>query len=485
MVELHAGGLAAEESDMGSDSRDVVPSGSLCADDWGTPVIDGLSIGRAPSHVAVSGEARSPRGRICISQDRLDHGLRPGRAVLPASPRERCEPARRADARHPSQRAAGAAGILGTPLLQTDRQSRRSPLRSVLISAVRAPQPTGLIVGAVGAGSARVGAFLTKERGKGVRNWLLSLLTAFLLVTELACAHPSQPPQRAADVGFTTPALIADFSASNAASLINCNIGDTTPSTFFFQGNIGRILRNDYTCGKDLRFVRDPVAGKRVLEFRFLESQIHSYPCSFSNGSTQCNGLSISTESAGFSPVATDYPMGYYEYTYRMAYPGGFPGVLGQALWSWTVAGTNVLEIDFNQSDYSDATNDPCGTGLVDWANGGAFYEAPCNQSFSSTAYKTLGVLFTGNGSIFHFCLYINNIQQNCIDYAPSADQATQRHYIMIGYGAKCNANDGDASCFGSGWGEADLLVQSVRVFTCADWQTSMCYAQGPGMVAP
>ena len=83
MVEQHSAGLAAKGTDRDCEPQDVVPSGSLCADDWETPVIDGLSIGQVPSHVAVSGEARSPRGRICISQD-LDHGLHPDQVALPA-----------------------------------------------------------------------------------------------------------------------------------------------------------------------------------------------------------------------------------------------------------------------------------------------------------------------------------------------------------------------------------------------------------------
>jgi|SRR5215469_11499565 len=471
MFELHAARLAAKS-----------PSGSLCADDWNTPVIDGLTIGQAPSREAVSGEARSPRGRICIYQDRLDHGFHRARVVLPDPRRERCGPRRRADAGHPSQRAASAAGILGTLLPQTDPQSRRSSLRWVPLSAVRASQPTGLIVGVIGAGFAGVVAFLTKERGKRVRNWLLSLLTAFLLATEIAVAHPKQPPAQAADVGFTTPALIADFSASNASSLINCTIGDQTPSQWFFQGFVGRTTRNDYTCAQNLAFPYDPAAGKQVLQLKMLESQIVGYPCNIS-GVSLCNGTVISTSSSSADGIATTYPMGYYEWTFRTSNNVNV-GNVDWSFWSW-VNVQDTLEIDFDQSQSSGTLTDNGGLGVGDWSTSPPGFSF-VTESGPASKYKRLGVLWTGNASTMNFCLYINDVQQGCINgYTPQGDQATQRRYIMLWIEPKCGQNDGDATCFGSGWGEVDLFVQRVRVFTCADWQTSMCYTQGPGMVAP
>jgi hypothetical protein len=330
------------------------------------------------------------------------------------------------------------------------------------------------------------------------RNWLLSLSPTFLLATEIACAHPKQPPPQAANVGFTTPALIADFSASNASGLINCNIGDQSPSTFYFQGTVGRPTRADYTCSQNARFMYDSVAGKRALELRLLESQIVGYPCDIS-GALLCNGTVISTAAGcnfsggncGDPSPETDYPMGYYEFVYRLNTPNGTAG--GNAdwsFWSWVPnaqtgpgccgAQHDVLELDFDQSQGSDASCDNGGLGVGDWYSSGVpfFFLGPPNCFDARTQYAKVGVLYTGNASVMHFCFYLNDVQQQCADYTPKGTQATQRRYIMLWIEPKCGQNDGDATCFGSGWGEVDLFVQSVRIFTCADWQTSMCYTE-------
>jgi len=294
------------------------------------------------------------------------------------------------------------------------------------------------------------------------------------------------PPPQAANVGFSTPALIADFTAANASSLVNCTIGSTAPSTFYFQGNVGRIMPDRYSCAQNGVFVNDPASNKQAFEFKFLESQLVHDPsnptngtCSFSNGSSLCNGISISTASGdSFTPVGQDFPYSYFEITFRTVFAGSFPGITDWSFWSWTFANTNVEEIDFNETEAGDTVNDPGGLGIVDWANAGAFHQLTTINTPDVT-YKTVGVLVTGNASVQHLCLYLNNALQGCNDYTPSADQGSQRRYIMAEFaGPKCNQQDGNASCWSTGWGEMDQYIQSIRVFSCSNWQSTMCYTQ-------
>jgi hypothetical protein len=214
------------------------------------------------------------------------------------------------------------------------------------------------------------------------------------------------------------------------------------------------------------RFVNDPVAGTQVLDSIFQGS--------WADGT---HDFTMITTALNDGSQATEYPMSYMEFDTRSNYPNGASA--GWSDWTHTIDGQNqnpklpALETDIIQAAGTNGCN-----AAIDWwgTSRGSGYGLVGVCNVDLTQYHKYGLLWTGSASAWHFCFYVDDQQQGCTDYTPNAAQATERNFLIVWQQMTCGAGDFDGTCLGNQ--TMHLYTKTVRVWSCANWQNSMCYTQ-------
>jgi hypothetical protein len=288
--------------------------------------------------------------------------------------------------------------------------------------------------------------------------------SAPLTITVSRDHAPAVPPQAAA-AGFTTLALDSDFTTMSL-SQIGCAIDGSSNGSSGWAYNGGSLPTNPIAgCGTGAGIYFGTDQGSQAL-FVHWQSGFDSYSgCGAPN--YICN-ISLSTRN---NP--TTLPLNsYVEITARYTTPGAAAGQQW-AFWSWPVsAGAEWLERDFIEQL---GNSGPVDYDIIYWSGGQVLRNVMNHYPVDSTQYHTYGYLMTGNSAQTQVSAtgYLdNNVISNgsgCQTCVMSMDPTLSAHrdnfleiqQIPQAYPATYTA---------------DLIVKSVRVWTCANWQTTNCF---------
>jgi hypothetical protein len=287
-----------------------------------------------------------------------------------------------------------------------------------------------------------------------------------LSVNIVAAGSAPEVPAAARAAGFTTLAANYDFSQplySKQSNWLDCSNNDTTK-----VWHRGWNLSNRVPC--NIFQTTDPVTGDKVLDLQWLVS--------FSDpGDPNNNKVIMETTNLNVNPAATtDFPNAYYEVVYRVGQakiPNDHCFPL-HAFWSWSTQhaqGTGEAPIEWDTVE----TYGECGGGKgVSGAvhNWGAdfhrfIWETPdVPASYDPTQYHTYALRITSNGTTqTEGCGYLDSVLLGCTPANPRGSQYQQRNFLIINNGAGNSTNVRNN----------DLYVKSIRVWSCADWKTTMC----------
>jgi hypothetical protein len=180
--------------------------------------------------------------------------------------------------------------------------------------------------------------------------------------------------------------------------------------------------------------------------------------------------------------ITFDYPMGrYIESIYKISsiYPAGDNSYGSNGVWQW---GTGSCTVDAQLGELfargggsaAGSAGSWCGntpTGFL-WVSYGA---NSLPSGYNITQYHKYGNLTThdgtGNTSITH-CGYVDDIFQHgdyngCSDYPPSGAQYDNRLWLLAWVGNEANPDRQTV--------DSIISIQSIRVWSCANWQTQSC----------
>ena len=269
--------------------------------------------------------------------------------------------------------------------------------------------------------------------------------------------HEIPAPAGAAAAGFTTLAANYDFTQPLSAGWLGCAPFNSNAHQWY-QGQWW--YSAEPPC--DITQVTDTAAGTKVLAIKYAPAY----------ASAGTNGLYMSTMSHDTSKV-TDFPNAYYEITYRIT-----PTLDKSytALWTWSQrsakGGPGPIEWDFIETygtwlgGYDAA--------IHTWAhNSGSYVWQGTNNlqvGYDPTQYHTYAGRVTSDGSTqISICSYVdgNLIKCKSVD-APVSTDFTNRNALIVGNGTCCGTGANPS-------GETTMYIKSIRVWSCADWQTTMC----------
>jgi hypothetical protein len=293
-------------------------------------------------------------------------------------------------------------------------------------------------------------------------------------------------PAAAQVAGFTTLALNSDFTKQLPANWLGgCAVaGSGTPVGNFNSDDTGHTWwlnlwwsYNYQPCDTAQR--ADPTFGGLVLDMPWTVDNTHT-----------AQGTVIQTASWDFvSPAsgqsgrgtAVSFPINsYYEFTARMT-----PLTNGTylALYTWAPEGIAAqslsgIEWDVIESDFGNQNN--FDSAVHNWGNGGsgAFLwlgHGPPGLpgGFDGSIYHTYAMRITSDGTDVSGCSYIDGQFITChsLPGGLSATEASQREFLILqnacdwwNYGGQCTSGQ-----------QQHLYVKSVRVWSCANWQTTQC----------
>ena len=264
-------------------------------------------------------------------------------------------------------------------------------------------------------------------------------------------ANPSAVPTEAQAAGFTTLAADYDFSQPLYATQSNwfdCN--GSQSSLFWHKGNPG--VSMPLPCN----VFQTTDGGNTVMDSEYLTS----YNGITSGQFSQVGGQTFDNFN---KTVSVDFPNMYIETVARIATTYGTPQNSGgpNDVWTWDNTPNHSLEIDvFELYEDSGGFGDG-GTGSVHW------YSYETNNlpgGWSPVGYHKYGALLTSDGATSrHVCMFVDDLLQGC-----SNEPATNfivRNWIIMSAGS--NSSNAGANI--------DMLVQYIRVWSCANWQSSMC----------
>jgi len=297
------------------------------------------------------------------------------------------------------------------------------------------------------------------------------------------------PPAQAVAAGFTTLALNSDFTQTQPANWLGgcANPGDGTavnpqyhddggPHTWWLNLWWSPTYEQCYVSQ-----TADPVYGGTVLDV----------PWQVDNNFASI-GMTIETASWDYAPgvgQSNDYPNNaYYEITYRQSpATAGVYAVLntwgpqGIQPTAWPTSGYaqtiewDVMEPDAGQLYLSDAA-------VHNWGNGDAsqlmwvgFGPPGLPSGFDPTQYHTFGMRVTSDGVGMEGCSYIDNVFVTCtaLPGGLTPYEVTNGRNFLVLQDACDYWNQPSGQCT-EGLNE-DLFVKSVRVWSCATWQTTQC----------
>jgi hypothetical protein len=161
--------------------------------------------------------------------------------------------------------------------------------------------------------------------------------------------------------------------------------------------------------------------------------------------------------------VSQNFGNMYIETTARLArsYPGNANAGGPNDVWTWDDGPNHHLEIDVFELYEDQGGFGNAGTSHVHW------YSYSTNNlpsGWAPTSYHKYGALLTSDGATArNVCMFVDDILQGCgVEDAANFDV---RNRIIMSAGS----NQGAAA------ENIDLLVQNIKVYSCSDWQTSMC----------
>jgi hypothetical protein len=313
-------------------------------------------------------------------------------------------------------------------------------------------------------------------------------------------AGPSAPAGAAA-AGFTTLALNSDFTQQMPAGWLGgcANPGDYTPVNNADDGKPHSWWlnlwwsQNYYSCA--VGQVADPAFGGLVLDMPWWVDN------AYGNVGTVLETASWDYNANGGWPASpqgqsNDYPNNaYYEVTLRQTPIGaGVYSVLN----TWGPLGIapamnsngssqtiewDAMEIETGNIGHSDAAVHNWGNsgtaggflwcGIVGTGCGGFPAPGGLPSNFDTSQYHTYGMRVTSDGTNMEGCAYVDNKLINCIPVTLNAFQKVSGRNFLVLQNACDWWNLPSNGC--TQGQRQDLYVKSVRVWSCASWQTAQC----------
>jgi hypothetical protein len=268
------------------------------------------------------------------------------------------------------------------------------------------------------------------------------------------------PPPGAVAAGFTTLAANYDFTQPLPANWLGC-----AP----FDGNTHQWYQGLWWYSSEppcnITQVGDSVAASNVLDLQWLPS--------YAGQGTQ-DYLVMSTLSHDTTKV-TDFPNAYYEIVYRVAPtvpdPNSSPLT---AFWTWGTdsarGGSGPIEWDFIETYGSNFGAYDAGIHNHGNSDLGTQFVFQGTSSFPAgydpTQYHTYAMRITSDGSTqMSACSYVDGTLIACANPQAVRAEFNQRNFIIVWNGAGGQPVTQ----------KTDMYVKSVRVWSCANWKTTMC----------
>jgi hypothetical protein len=266
------------------------------------------------------------------------------------------------------------------------------------------------------------------------------------------------PPPGAVAAGFTTLAANYDFTQTLPVNWLGCYPYDSNPHQWY-QGLWW--YPDEPPC--NIKQVNDSVARSNVLDLQWLPSY----------GTAGTGFLAMETLSHDTTKV-TDFPNAYYEIVYRVTPTvANNTGAPLTAFWTWGTAsargGSGPIEWDFvetyglNFGQYD--------AGIHNWGNNaGLPYlwqgTSSLPSGYDPTQYHTYAGRLTSDGStLMSACSYVDNTLIACVNPQAAGAEFNQRNFLIVNNGM----SNATATL------QTDMYVKSIRVWSCANWQTTMC----------
>jgi len=217
----------------------------------------------------------------------------------------------------------------------------------------------------------------------------------------------------------------------------------------------------------------DPSFGNLALDMQY-QSQYAG------TNKPELNTVNIQTVSPSYPTTGgTFFPHGYFEAVYRFVHPPTFNN--WQTAW-WTPGGEHGdshIEFDFTET-WSDRPNmngnmiDGTHTSLNIIQMYAINYGTGPGQ-IDLSQYHKFAVLVTGNGATEAGCAYVDDKFQGCA--STPVLEAFNPHYVQMWNSVHCseNVNDTSSCLTANSFGNTDVWVKSIRIWSCVNWQTDLC----------
>jgi hypothetical protein len=304
----------------------------------------------------------------------------------------------------------------------------------------------------------------------------------------------SSAPSGAVAAGFTTLALNSDWTSPMPKNWLGeCPNGpDGSWPNNFYADDTGHTWWLNLWWSYDYQHcivsqVQDPDYGGLVLDMPWtVDTAAAAVGTEIETASADYNGQGQGT--------ANSFPPGMYLEMVARNTPYTVPGNYF-AFYTWGVGGIydqaysstewDVAEVDSNRLWLDDANvhNWSAGSGISAWILQPWNNLAP-GTNIDFAKYNTYALRITNDGNTEVGCLYINNIFQACqsLPQGMTASEKTPAGRLMILVANACdywNQTTTPACADGT---LTHLYIKSVRVWSCASWQTTLC--TGPLLTA-
>jgi hypothetical protein len=287
-------------------------------------------------------------------------------------------------------------------------------------------------------------------------------------------------PAGAAAAGFTTLALNSDFTQQLPTNWLGgCPNGpDGLPNRL--SDNTGHIWWNNIwwaptnsACNVTQR--KDPHYGGLVLDIPWLVAKADSAAKTLQTGSWDYDA------SKGIGEVHSFPKNAYYE---QIAQSTPNAPSNGFNMITWGVGGMrnqSQAGIEWDVVETSGSDSRMYDSAVHNWGAGGTtswiWTSDQLRQTFpnyDASKYHTFGLRTTSDGTNDAACGYVDNVLINCVPLPGGLTDAekTEREFVLMGL--FCFPQNYNGSCPLEGQ-VAHMLVKSVRVWSCKDWQTSQC----------
>jgi len=280
--------------------------------------------------------------------------------------------------------------------------------------------------------------------------------TADLSVQIVPAGSAPAVPAAAQAAGFTTLALNADFSQPEYAgsSWFDCGGSENTDKVWHQDD---QLYNDGFPPCSDIVQVND--GGNIVLDLIYRAGQTPHW-----------QALTTKSYDGNHS---ISYPFtGYWEIEYSQA-----AGINNNFTDWWSSctglpscpAGNLTLELD-----YSEQSNGFGDSGYHNWAVPGGCGGHDCvvkPNNLNTTQYHKWAGLVTTDGTTVWFCSLYDGSYNFCTTVQHTSDQingVTGRNFAII--------SNGKGDVGQPMLQDSHMYIKSVRIWECANWQTSMCY---------